>query len=61
MSKRRRRQAVQLTLLHARPCLPAWSALPERCRQEVVALLVELLKQYAPTSAATVGSGDDDE
>jgi hypothetical protein len=61
MSKRRRRQAFQLNLLHARPCLPAWSTLPERCRQEAVALLVELLKQQAPTSATTAGSGDDDE
>lgn len=61
MSKRRRRPAFQLNLLHARPCLPAWSTLPERCRQEVVALLVALLKQHAPTSAATVGSGDEDE
>ena len=61
MSKPRRGPTVQLNLLHARPCLPAWSTLPERCRQEVVALLVELLKQHAPTGAAAGGSGDDDE
>jgi len=61
MNKRRRRHAVQLNLLHSRPCLPAWSSLPETCRQEVIALLVELLKQHAPTRAAVVASGDDDE
>jgi len=61
MSKRRRSHAVQLNLLQSRPCLPAWSSLPEMCRQEIVELLGELLKQHVQTSAAAAGSGGDDE
>ncbi len=61
MRKQRRPQAVQLNLLHRRPRVPAWSSLPEACREEVVAVLVDLLKQHAPTGATKVGNGDDDE
>jgi hypothetical protein len=38
-----------------------WRTLPESVREEVVALLVELLRQPAATDAPTVGRGDDDE
>ncbi len=61
MSHRRRRQALQLDLLHPRPCLPAWSSLPTMCRQEVVALLVELLKQHLQTGGQAAETGGDDE
>jgi hypothetical protein len=61
MRKRRRPQSVQLNLLHRRPCLPAWSSLPARCRQEVVTLLVELLKQHVSIRATAAMRGDDDE
>jgi len=43
----------------ARPPAGAWSSLPERCRHEAVALLVQLLKQHAATRAAGEGRGDD--
>ena len=61
MRKQRRPQTVQFNLLHRRPRVPAWSSLPEACREDVVALLVDLLKQHAPTGATKAGNGDDDE
>jgi len=61
MQTRRRQHTLQLSLLQTRPCLPAWSSLPERSRQEVVALLMTLLEQHAATAAAGGRHGDDDE
>jgi hypothetical protein len=57
MKTRRPHPPVQLNLLHARPSLPVWSRLPPRCRDEVVALLVELLQQAAQHRATAVGTG----
>jgi len=61
MRIRRHHQAVQLNLLQTRPRLPAWASLPERCRQEVVVLLLALLEQHAATGPAGEAVGDDDE
>ncbi len=61
MSKRRGRHAIQLNLLHTRPHLPVWSALPQAVREEVVALLIDLLRQHVSASTAPEESGAPDE
>ena len=57
MSKRRRRQQLQLHLLHSPIRLPAWSGLPKACRDEVVALLAELLREHSKLKAETARRG----
>jgi hypothetical protein len=61
MRTQRRQPAVQLNLLQERPRLPPWHGLPDRCRQEVVALLTTLLKQHTAASATREGGDDGDE
>ena len=46
MRKHLRRQSVQLNLFHLRPVLPRWRTLPWEVRQEVHALVVQLLKEH---------------
>ena len=45
MRRRRRRPAVQMDLFHPQPSRPLWRALPLEVRQEVHALVVQLLKE----------------
>jgi hypothetical protein len=61
MNKRRRRQQAQLNLLQSQIRLPGWNSLPEVCRDEVVALLGELLRQHAKTNARGAAHGGHDE
>jgi hypothetical protein len=61
MTKRCRRQQVELDLLHSHINLPAWKSLPESCRDEVVALIVELLRQHAKPRAGAPKPGGRDE
>ena len=46
MRKRLRRQSVQLNFFHRRSVLPQWRTLPWEVRQEVHALVVQLLKEH---------------
>ena len=46
MRKRFRCQSVQLKLFHLRSVLPRWRTLPWEVRQEVHALVVQLLKEH---------------
>ncbi len=46
MRKRLRRQPVQWDLFHRRPVLPPWRTLPWEVRQQVHALVVQLLKEH---------------
>ena len=45
MKKRLRRQPVQLDFFHRRPVLPQWQTLPLEVRQQVHALVVQLLRE----------------
>ena len=46
MRRRPRRHAVQMDLFHPRPALPLWRALPAEVKQQVHALVVQLLKEH---------------
>jgi hypothetical protein len=61
MKPRHRRQRVQQYLLHSRIALPQWRQLPESCRTQLVALLMELLEQHAKMPAVTEARGGSDE
>jgi hypothetical protein len=61
MKKRRRREQAQLNLLQSRINLPEWNSLPESCRDEVVALLAEILRQHARPKAEAAARGGSDE
>jgi hypothetical protein len=53
-----RRPDPQLVLLEKRPTLPAWNTLPAECRNEVLRILVRMLRDVvagAPRGAAEVG------
>ena len=45
MRRRPRRHAVQMDLFHRQPALPLWQALPPEVKQQVHALVVQLLKE----------------
>ena len=45
MRRRLRRTAVQMDLFHPQPTQPLWKALPLEVRQQVHALVVQLLKE----------------
>ena len=61
MNKRRRRQQAQLNLPQPRISHPEWSSLPESCRDEIVVLLAEVLRQHAKPKAGAAARGGSDE
>lgn len=61
MKKRHRPRVVQMNLLQPRPCLPAWSSLPETCRTEAGALLVQIFEQHMRADVSDAAKGVDDE
>jgi hypothetical protein len=61
MKTRRRRHQDQEDLLRSRVPLPRWRELPQSCRTQLVALLMELLDQHAKTAAVTEARGGSDE
>jgi hypothetical protein len=50
-----------MTLMHPRPCLPAWEGLPEACREELVAVLAHVMRERIRVLAHTNGKEQPDE
>jgi len=44
--RQHRNHIVQLDLFHPRPTRPRWMALPQEVRQQVLPMLVRLLKEH---------------
>jgi hypothetical protein len=60
MNKRRDHQDPQMNLLHPRPQAPAWATLPDRCREEVIVILCQMLEEHARAAVeAPIGGTDE--
>jgi hypothetical protein len=55
MKKPNRQRVVQLYLPQPGPRIPGWSTVLEKNRQQVVTLLVEMLRRHTRASAAARG------
>jgi hypothetical protein len=57
--KPKRKRVIQMYLPQPGPPLPAWSSLPEKCRNEILMLLVEILRSRAQRRADATGGRDE--
>jgi hypothetical protein len=50
-----------MSLVHPRPRLPAWEKLPDKCRDEIVLLLAQLIREHVRTVLGAGAKGQFDE
>jgi hypothetical protein len=52
---------IQISLVYTHPRLPVWERLPDRCREELVRILAQMLKEHAQVLVDVTANEQDDE
>ncbi len=56
-----RNRPIQISLVYQHPRLPVWEGMPDRCREELVLILAQMLKEHVHVLVDATASEQDDE